>query len=70
MDANPLSKDDDCTALLDVLRPDAVGDVISCIATGKEKTPSVNKSSRKPQVYAMFVQEIQPVTSALSHSPF
>lgn len=50
MYANPLSKDDDCTALLDVLWSDAVGDVISSITTGKEKTPSSYKSSRKLKV--------------------
>lgn len=33
---NPLSEDYDCPALLDVLWPDAMGDVISSIATSKE----------------------------------
>lgn len=31
-----LSEDDNCAPLLDVLGPDAMGDVIGCIATEKE----------------------------------
>lgn len=37
MYVDSLSKDDNCTPLLDVLGPDAMGNVISSVATEKER---------------------------------